>query len=568
LIELKNVYWRYRDAEDWTLKDINVKIADGEFVGIIGVNGSGKTSLAMCINGLIPKNYYGVLKGEINVYGMNTVEKDPADIAKLVGFVFSDPESQFVTMTVEEEIIFALENQGLEPNEIEKRLEWVLKVVRLPKEYLEKPPYELSGGEKQRVAIAAALATKPKVLILDEPTSQLDPIGKQEVFDILARLKEEATVIVIEHRMEKLAELSSRMILLHDGKILKDAPTHVFFEDVSLLEELKLYPPEWMSVFSKLREKRVYNNGIPLTLDDAVIKLKEFVEKVKGKWVPVYLYGGETSAQEEIINIEELEYIYPDGTRALDNISLRINRGEFVALIGQNGSGKTTLAKCMSGIYKPTKGRIIVDGLDVKISPTSKIATKIGYVFQNPDHQLFNETVYKEISFGPLNIGLNKEEIEKRVRQALNIVGLNESYLDMHPFFLPKGLRQRVAIASILALSPPIIIVDEPTTGQDFKQSFEIMDFLRMLNKRGHTIIIITHDMPIVARYATRVICMAQGKILIDGPTREVFSKSEILAKSFVRPTDTIIMCNMVNQGLPQNLMTPDELSLTILGSI
>mgnify|MGYP001773395655 CR=1 FL=1 len=571
MIELKDVYWRYSDSKEWALNDINLKIQEGEFIGIVGVNGSGKTTLAMCMNGLIPSNYHGVMKGEVNILGMNTKEYGPAAISKYVGFVFSDPESQFVTMSVEEEIVFSLENQGLDLKEIKERIDWVLKVTRLSSKYLEKPPYELSGGEKQRVAIAAALATKPKMLILDEPTSQLDPVGKQEVFDVLEQLKKDAqsTIVVIEHRMEKLAALATRMILLHEGRILRDTTPKQFFEETSLLEELRLYPPEWMSVLSKLRGAQLYSSDIPLTLEEAIQKFRELVASLNIKLRPEYVQGnGSTAVGRVIIDVEDVGFAYPDGTRALNGINLRIKSGEFVALIGQNGSGKTTLAKCIAGIYKPTEGRILVDGLDVRSSPTNKIATKVGYVFQNPDHQLFNETVFKEIAFGPSNVMLTKEEVEKRVKEALAIVGLNESYLEMHPFFLPKGLRQRVAIASILAMRPPVIIVDEPTTGQDFKQSFEIMDFLKMLNQRGHTIIIITHDMPIVARYASRVICMANGKILIDGYTREVFKQTDILAKAFVRPPDTTYIAQKVDMGIPPDLLTPDELYLTIAKSV
>lgn len=569
MIELRDVYWRYRDSSDYALKGVSLKIGYGEFIGIVGVNGSGKTTLAMCINGLIPKNYYGIMKGEVNVFGMNTKEHDPYEISRYVGMVFSDPESQFVTMSVEEEIVFALENQGLDAKEIEERLTWALGVTRLSPTYLDKPPYELSGGEKQRVAIAAALATKPKVLILDEPTSQLDPIGKQEIFDVLEHLKRESqsTIIVIEHRMEKLAALATRMILLHEGRILRDAPPSDFFNETGLLENLKLYPPEWMSVFARLRESGLYANKIPLTTEEAVAEFNSIVEKSGGKINPVYIHTYESPISDEIIQVLDAGYTYPDGTKALEKINLSIKRGEFVALIGQNGSGKTTLAKCIAGIYKPTQGRIIVDGLDVGASSTSRIATKVGYIFQNPDHQLFNETVYKEVAFGPSNIGLVEEEIRERVKEAIRIVGLDETYLEMHPFFLPKGLRQRVAIASILAIRPPIIIVDEPTTGQDFKQSFEIMNFLKMLNQRGHTIIIITHDMPIVARYASRTICMARGRILIDGPTREVFKQTEILAQTFVRPPDTTLIAQMVDKGLPQDLLTPEELYHTIKAS-
>lgn len=242
-------------------------------------------------------------------------------------------------------------------------------------------------------------------------------------------------------------------------------------------------------------------------------------------------------ADQIFIQVNDLDFIYPDGTHALKNINLIVERGEFIALIGQNGSGKTTLSKCLNGLYKPTKGDVIVDGLNSKQSAIVQMVKRVGYVFQNPDHQLFNSNCWDEIAYGPRNIELPEAEVKERVAEAAAVVGLDPAYFTEHPFFLSKGLRQRVAIASILALRPQVIIVDEPTTGQDAKQSFEIMDFLQRLNAElGHTIIIITHDMPIVAQYARRVIAMGQGQIMADGPTAEVFTQADVLSKTFLAP--------------------------------
>lgn len=237
------------------------------------------------------------------------------------------------------------------------------------------------------------------------------------------------------------------------------------------------------------------------------------------------------------VQVENLMYQYPDETLALRGINVAFYEGDFVALIGQNGSGKTTMSKCLNGLFKPTKGRVLVDELDTAKTSIVQMVRRIGYVFQNPDHQLFNSNCWDEIAYGPRNIGLDKDEVKARVEEAANVVGLNASYFDEHPFFLTKGMRQRVAIASILALKPKVIIVDEPTTGQDLRQSLEIMNFLTQLHDEyGHIIIFITHDMPIVAQYAKRVVAMAQGEIIIDGPTAEVFSKPDLLAKTFVEP--------------------------------
>jgi energy-coupling factor transport system ATP-binding protein len=262
------------------------------------------------------------------------------------------------------------------------------------------------------------------------------------------------------------------------------------------------------------------------------------------------------------IQVVDLIYTYPDGTQALDRLNLTISTGEFIALIGQNGSGKTTLSKCLNGLFKPTSGDVIVDGLNTKTTSIVQMVRRVGYVFQNPDHQLFNSNCWDEIAYGPRNIELPEAEVKERVAEATSVVGLPEQYFDEHPFFLPKGLRQRVAIASILALRPKVIIVDEPTTGQDAKQSLEIMDFLVDLNEQhGHAIIIITHDMPIVAQYANRVVSMGQGQILSDGPTADVFSQPETLAKTFIEPPQITQLAQRAQAlGFSPGTLTVDEM--------
>jgi len=262
------------------------------------------------------------------------------------------------------------------------------------------------------------------------------------------------------------------------------------------------------------------------------------------------------------IEVKNVSYQYADGTQALAGINLNIAEGEFIALIGQNGSGKTTLSKCLNGLFKPTSGDVIVDGLNSKDTPVVQMVKRVGYVFQTPQHQLFNSNCWDEIAYGPRNIQLDEEEVRERVTEAARVVGLPEEYFNEHPFFLSKGLRQRVAIASILALRPRVIIVDEPTTGQDARQSIEIMDFLCDLNEKlGHTIIIVTHDMPIVGAYARRVIAMGQGRILADGTTREVFRLSEVLAQTYIEPPQITQLAQCVQHlGFDPGTLSVDEM--------
>lgn len=262
------------------------------------------------------------------------------------------------------------------------------------------------------------------------------------------------------------------------------------------------------------------------------------------------------------IQVKDLNYAYPDGTLALNGINLDIAEGEFIAFIGQNGSGKTTLSKCLNGLFKPTTGDVIVDGLNSKNTPIVQMVKRVGYVFQNPDHQLFNSNCWDEIAYGPRNIQLPEDEVKERVEEAAKVVGLPQEFFPEHPFFLSKGLRQRVAIASILALRPRVIIVDEPTTGQDARQSFEIMDFLRDLNEKlGHTIIIITHDMPIVGLYARRTVAMGMGRILADGPTAGVFEQADVLAQTFIEPPQiTQLAQKAASLGFSPGTLNVDEM--------
>jgi len=263
-----------------------------------------------------------------------------------------------------------------------------------------------------------------------------------------------------------------------------------------------------------------------------------------------------------LIEVSHLDYIYPDGTPALFDINLTIGEREFIAFIGQNGSGKTTLSKCLNGLLKPANGSVIVEGIDTRSKGVVKqLVTKVGYVFQNPDHQLFIDSVEKEIAYGPRNIGLSEEEVKARVREAAGVAGVGPDHLATHPFFLTKGLRQRVAIASILALRPRTIIVDEPTTGQDMPQSIEVMNFMRRLwQDEGHTIVIITHEMSIVAQYAQRVVALGQGRVLLDGTTREVFAQPDVLKQTFVEPPQITRLGQALNSRLPRDVLTVEEM--------
>jgi energy-coupling factor transport system ATP-binding protein len=569
-VEIKNLYWKYEPKQSWILRNVNLSIDQGEFVAIVGPNGAGKTTLCLCMNGLIPHNFrQGTMEGNIRVSGINIQESSPRVLSRKVGVVFQDPEMQFLTANVEDEVAFVPENLGLEVHEINKRINWALEIVRM-KDYVHKSPQELSGGQKQRIAIASVLAALPEILVLDEPTSQLDPVGKEEVFSILKELKEERniTIIIAEHLTEKLAEYADRLILLNNGEIKKDCEPREFFWDVEYLKQNGVYPPQVTEFAYFLSKNGFPIQKVPLTLKEGKIMLTEFLknkplhleERFFHEKAVLETYRLTIDEEKPIIETNELQHVYPDGTIALKGVTTKIYPREFVAIIGQNGSGKTTLVKHFNGLLKPTKGTVLVKGLDTRKVSMGKLCSIVGYVFQNPDHQICQNSVLEEICFGARNLGISEEEIQRRSSEILKTMGL-ETVREEHPFFLSKGERQRVVIASILMMQPEILIVDEPTTGQDMKVSYEIMDLLKKLNEYGHTIIVITHNMRLVAEYTKRTIVMANGTITYDGPTYDVFSKSEILDKAFLAPPQiTSLAQSFTRYGFSRNILTVEQM--------
>jgi energy-coupling factor transport system ATP-binding protein len=508
------------------------------------------------------------MKGRVRVLGQDIVTSSVAALCALVGMAFQDPETQFLLSRVDEEVAFGPQNLGYEPDEVREIVSWALEVTRLS-ELKMKDPVELSGGQKQRTALAATLAMRPKVIVLDEPTSMLDPIGKEEIMEIIKSMKEQKlveTIIVVEHHIEDLAQMADRFILLKNGKILLDEPTEKFFSDIDFLVENGVRVPDVCAVSGYLKRRGLLGN-ITLSLEDAINALSRLFNEKRirpGKRTVETKQIYATIEDEVAVDVSNLHFVYPDGTVALRGVDLKIKKGEFVALIGQNGSGKTTLSKLVAGIYKPTLGSIKVFGMDTKVTPTPQLIARVGYVFQNPDHQIFNDTIRKELMFGLRNLlsfGLvKKEEIESRIREAMQITGIPEHILEEHPFLMSKGMRQRIAIASVLSMKPQVLIVDEPTTGQDTPQSIEVMNFLKKLNEMGHTIIIITHEMWVVAGWAKRTIAMAEGKILLDGPTKEVLSNADVLKRTFVKPPQiTLLAQALYKYDMPKDILTVAE---------
>ncbi|MEM2083051.1 MAG: energy-coupling factor transporter ATPase [Nitrososphaerota archaeon] len=567
-IEFNNFSWQYAGSKNWALKEINLKIKHGEFIVITGPSGAGKTTLCLCMNGLIPQRINGILKGNVKILGKSTLEHDIYEFAKDVGMVYQDPETQFISMSVKNEIAFGMENFGVSREEMQKRLEWVLKIIRM-EDSLDKSPIELSGGQKQRVAIASILVIEPKIFIFDEPTSDLDPIGRSEVYSVISKIREEkkSTIIMVEHNLEEVAPYADRFILMHDGSIILDLPKDDFFEEIEKILEISRNVPQIAEFFYILRRKGAWDGKIPITFNDACEEFKKIHSK---NLIEIKNFHSSKSFKEDknsfnenepIIIVKNLYYQYPDGTIALKNINLNIKKGEYLAIVGQNGSGKTTLVKHFNGLLKPTRGKVIVKGIDVSSSRVRELINHVGYVFQNPDHQLFCQTVFDEVMFNFKQLKIDEKHAKEKALKILETMDLLK-YAEEHPFFLGKGQRRKLAIASVLSLNPEIIIVDEPTTGQDWKGSKEIMNILDRLNREERrTIIVITHNMRVVAEHCDRVIIMSNGRAIFDGSVKEAFTSEKILEQAFLKPPQITEFAKMLkNYGFKEDIITLEEM--------
>ncbi|MEM2794688.1 MAG: energy-coupling factor transporter ATPase [Thermofilaceae archaeon] len=517
-VRVEDVWWRYVGRSDYALKGAGLEVEKGAFFAIMGHSGAGKTTLALTISGIIPQRIPGEFKGKVEIFGENTLSSDVTELARKVAIVFEDPEIQFVMSTVEDEIVLALEPLGLHRDDIKDRITWSLELVGLSNDFLGRSPLQLSGGEKQRVAIATALAREPEVLVLDEPTSDLDPVGKEEVVSAIRRLRDEldTTIILIDHESEHVAEFADRVAVLGNGRVVMEGDPGSILTRFSELRENGVYPPEAAEIAAKLGlNSNMYRfEQVAQTLKDLVKGVRKS-EKMEDKQL-----------REVLLKCIDVHYAYPNGVKALRGASLEVHSGELIALVGPNGSGKTTLAKAMCGLLQPTSGKIELLGKKLDEYDRLQLSSLVSYVYQNPDHQIFNKTVHEEIAFGLRLRKLSDEEIKRRVEEALKLFGLT-GLENEHPFFLSKGEKRRLALASVYALNPKVLIVDEPTTGQDMKFSETLASMLRKLADEGRAVVVITHSVPLFARYANRLVVMKNGLVIAEGSPREVMlSKS------------------------------------------
>ena len=540
-ISIEDLSFTYREGKIPALRSIRGQVEDGTFVVVMGHGGSGKSTLCCSLNGLVPRFFRGRYQGRVLVRGQEVGQKKVTEMSRLVGLVLQDFEAQLFSTNVELEMAFGPENHCLPRSEIERRIRRYLSVVGLER-LRHREPATLSGGQKQRLAIGSVLALEPEILVMDEPTTDLDPKGREEVLSLADHLQDNGqTLLVVDHDPETAIK-AHQVWMMREGRVVSQGPPSEILSDISLMESCGVKPLPLVELFHSMNwPERPLTVEAAITLIEKNRPIRQWEFQIPPIIPPI---PNDTLKGQPILKAEDLSYTYPThAVQALQGIDLSIHEGEFIAILGQNGSGKTTLAKHFNGLLKPTSGRMLVQGKATERYRHQEMARQVGYVFQNPDHQIFAKTVLEEVGFGLKVLGESPNLIERRVAEALENVGL-KGYEEKVPFALAKGERQQVAVASVLATQPRVIILDEPTTGLDYRHQRGMMEMLRRLNHAGHTIIIITHSLWVAVEYAARTIVMKEGSILSDGPTRSVFRDEARLADASLYPSSLVRLSN------------------------
>ncbi len=551
MISIKHLTFSYNGTSTYALRDINLNITDGEFVLVTGPSGGGKSSLCRCFNGLIPHFHGGQISGQIEVQGLNPIEQSPKKLAARVGMIFQDPENQLIAMDVEREIAFPMENLAFPRNLISRRVEESLDTLGIA-HLRYRPIHELSGGEKQKVAIASVLALHPEVLVLDEPTSELDPKSAEDVLSIIQRLNDELgiTIVLIEHRLDRVVHMVDRLVIIDEGCIVADGnPRAVLGKEKTA--NIGIGIPPIIKLVQEFRKKGVQIDGIPLTVKEARLMLDPIFSKAKAK---SQFLESQRNGAKPIIDIHKLWYAYSQNSVALKDINFGIGEGEFVAIMGRNASGKTTLLKHTNGLLKPTKGKVRVNGTDTEKSTVAQLARHVGFSFQNPNDHLFSDTVEDEIAFTLKNLGFGNEERKVRIEKMLDLFHL-EHYRKRYPRSLSGGERQRVALASVIAAKPKVLVLDEPTRGMEYQLKNDLMAFLNDYRAQGNTVILISHDVETVAEHADRVIMLSEGRVVVDSTTQEVLSNALLFSPQINRLAQFFH-----RYDLPSDILTVDEM--------
>jgi energy-coupling factor transporter ATP-binding protein EcfA2 len=533
IIEFTNFTFQYFTQAEPTLYDINLKIYPGEKILIVGPSGSGKSTLGHCINGLIPFAYKGEIKGTLKIKGLVAAEQNIFKLSKIVGTVLQDSDGQFVGLTVGEDIAFALENDNVPTEEMHEIVRRVATMVGMEK-FLDSSPYELSGGQKQRTSLAGVMVDDVDVLLFDEPLANLDPATGKTAIEIIDDIhkKTKKTIIIIEHRLEDVLHRDvDRIIVINEGRIIADMSPDDLVSS-SILSEIGIREPLYITALKyagiTVRSDMNPSNLDRLKMDTVAGRLKSWHKSIEK---PV-----KEEERPAILTVENLTYSYDGRRKALDNVSFTIREGEMVSIVGRNGAGKSTLSKVLCGFERQDSGNIYYYAENIRDKSIKERAEIIGLVMQNPNQMISKAMIYDEVALGLRLRNVPEEEIKQRVEKVLEVCGL-APFIDWPVSALSYGQKKRVTIASILVLEPKIIILDEPTAGQDYYHYTEIMNFLEKLNKMGVTIIMITHDMHLMLEYTPRAIVMSDGKILADAKASVVLTDPELIKEANLKET-------------------------------
>lgn len=527
-----NLSFRYRDRPGAAIHNLSFTANPGEVLLIAGASGCGKTTLVRCINGLIPRSYKGEMSGKISVFGEEVKDWKLSQISQKIGTVLQDPERQILGTKVVNEVAFGLENLGMPREEIFSRVDEALNFLKIP-HLRNRETFNLSGGEKQKVALAGVLAMRPSIVLLDEPLASLDPASAQDTLDAVRLLADQGlSILMVEHRIEDVLRIHpERVMFMSEGEIR-------YLGDVAGLSKVVNY-----------RE-------VKLPAEDIVERAKRDPAPVEIKVLP-----GVTSSQagdEALVRFENVAFGYESGVEILHGINLQINRGDVIAVLGPNGAGKTTFVKHAIGLLKPKSGKVFVGRRDTNEASVAEIASMLGYVFQSPSHMLFAPTVREELAFGPTNMKHTKEQIELEVKESLKTVNLSDKENDP-PLALSFGQQKRVSIAAILAMRSRILVMDEPTAGQDYQNYMNFMDSI--LQMPGfEAIMFITHDVDLAAIYANRVLIISDGKLIADGKPQDVLRDFDRLKANRIIPT-SLLALNLKRLGATVRFMRAEALA-------
>ncbi|MPQ43866.1 ABC transporter ATP-binding protein [Clostridium tarantellae] len=546
IIKFENFSVHYMVQSEPTLNDINLTIYEGEKILIVGPSGSGKSTLGSCINGLIPFSYEAEIKGSLKIREKETKNLSIFEISNMVGTVLQDPDSQFIGLTVAEDIAFKLENDCVEKNEMINIVEKVSNMVGI-NNYLDYAPHRLSGGQKQRVTLAGVMVDDVDILLFDEPLASLDPATGKNAIELIDNIQKETgkTIIIIEHRLEDVLHCNiDRIIVMNEGNIVANMTANELLSS-NLLTKNGIREPLYITALKysgvNIKEEMEPKHINTLDVNFSKDKLKYWYENMK--------VDEEEHIEEPILELKNISFGYDRRKETLHNVSFKINKGDMVSIIGRNGAGKSTISKLICGFYKPTKGKILLKGKDINNDSIKERAEHIGIVMQNPNQMISKNMIYDEVALGLKARGLKAEKIREKVYETLKICGLYP-YRNWPISALSFGQKKRVTIASILVLDPEIIILDEPTAGQDFKHYNEIMEFLLNLNKKGVTIVMITHDMHLMLEYTKRAIVLSNGEKIAEDITTNILTNKEVIEKANLKETslfELAIKCNFKN---------------------